>query len=377
MHILLSSVHMIAHALTRQIRIICSMSPPRTMPRGHYPGWQPFLLTMMALIMVNSYAVAADDNPTVIDDIQPGIEHNPFIIDDLQEEVDDNPDEIDAIPFELTQYRTLFVINDLLRLPSDVGVDREGKIYVLDGTANTVRVYDPQGKPLYTLGDNKILNQPLGLDVSAGGDVLIADSRNHRIVLFPAGTSSPRYYDLPALSGGKPADPTDVVFGHHSEIFFVVDNDNHRIIALNLRGEILWSSGTMGRNPEEFRFPFMLDIDHEGNIFIVEVINTRVQVLTPDGNHVRFVSDWGIEPGQLFRPKGIAISQSGEMYVSDSYLGVVQIFSHEGTLHGIVADEQGEIKKFTTPVGLEVSGDRLFVIEMFSNRLVVLEREGP
>ena len=65
------------------------------------------------------------------------------------------------------------------------------------------------------------------------------------------------------------------------------------------------------------------------------------------------------------------------MYVSDSWLGVVQIFAHEGELLGIVADEQGEVKKFTTPVGLEVSGDRLYVIEMFTNRLVVLEREGP
>ncbi len=341
MHTLLFSIRMIAHSLTQQRAIIYSSGAPTPKQRGHYPGWWPFLLTLVASLLISG-AVEADDDP-----------------------------------LNLVSYQTVFVINDLLRLPSDVDVDREGRIYILDGTANIVRAYDPLGKPLFTLGDQKTLNQPLGLDVSTGGDVLIADSGNHRVVLFPAGTTTPRFYDLPIPPGGKPADPTDVVFGHHSEMFFVVDNDNHRVIALNQKGDILWSRGTMGRNPEEFRFPFMLDIDHEGNVYIVEVINTRIQVLTPDGNHLRFVGDWGIEPGQFFRPKGVAISQGGELFVSDSYLGVVQIFSHEGNFLGAVGDEQGALRKFTTPVGLAISGNRLFVIEMYTNRLVVLERVGP
>lgn len=281
-------------------------------------------------------------------------------------------------PLNLVSYHSVFAISDQLSHPSDVGVDREGKIYILDGTAGIVRVYDPQGKPLFTLGDKKILNQPLGIDVSPAGDVLVADSGNHRIVLFSPGTAAPHFYDLPVLPGGKSPDPTDVAFGHRSEIFFVVDNDNHRVIALDRKGKTLWSQGTMGRNPEEFRFPFMLDVDNEDNIYIVEVINTRVQVLTPDGNHLRFIGDWGIEAGQFFRPKGITIGhQSGELLVSDSYLGVIQIFSHEGTLLGAVGDEEGKLRKFTTPMGLAVAGNRLYVIEMFSNRLVVLEREGP
>jgi len=304
-------------------------------------GWWPFVLIIPAILFITGAGLADED------------------------------------PLNLVSYQPVFTINDLLRLPSDVGVDQEGRIYILDGTANTVRVYDRQGKPLFTLGDKKILNQPLGIDVSPAGDVLIADSGNHRIVLFPTERAAPRFYDLPDLPGGKRADPTDVVFGHHSETFFAVDNENHRIIALDLKGKILWSRGTMGRNPEEFRFPFMMDVDHEGNIYIVEVINTRIQVLTPDGTYLRFIGNWGIEPGQFFRPKGIVISQNGELLVSDSYLGVVQIFSHEGNLLGAVGDEKGNLRKFTTPMGLAVSGNRLFVIEMYANRLVVLEREEP
>jgi DNA-binding beta-propeller fold protein YncE len=156
-----------------------------------------------------------------------------------------------------------------------------------------------------------------------------------------------------------------------------VDNDSHRLVTLDRNGKRLWSKGSMGRNREEFRFPFMLDLDKDGNIYVVEVINTRVQVLAPDGSHVRFIGDWGIEPGQFFRPKGIAVSEQNEVYVSDSYLGVIQVFSREGPFLGVVGDAAGNLLKFTTPVGITIEGNRLFVIEMWKNRLLVLEKVAP
>ncbi|MDW7773000.1 MAG: NHL repeat-containing protein [Desulfobulbaceae bacterium] len=279
----------------------------------------------------------------------------------------------DGLPASIA-YQQVLVINDLLRLPSDVAVDSQGRIYILDGTADTVRIYDQQGNSLFTLGNSSILNQPLGLDVSAAGDVVVADSRNHRLVLFPADRSPPRFIPVPSRPGDKLSDPTDVSFGIEEGIFHVVDNDNHRIVTLDLEGNILWSRGTMGRNPDEFRFPFMMDMDRAGNLFVVEVINTRVQVLSPEGSYVRFIGDWGIEPGQLFRPKGIALNDRDEVFVSDSYLGVIQVFSQDGRFLGIIGDYTGHLIKFTTPVGLALSGNRLLVVEMFKNCLVVLEK---
>ncbi|MBI5559275.1 MAG: NHL repeat-containing protein [Deltaproteobacteria bacterium] len=273
------------------------------------------------------------------------------------------------------KYRRVLEISSTMDLPSDVAVDDQGRIYILDGTAGLVRVFNSHGGPLFTLGGAGVLHQPLGIDVNRAGDVLVADSGNHRLALFPGGADNPRFFTLPPPAGGKPADPTDVHFAPDNNSFIVVDNDNHRILAVNEQGKLLWAQGCMGRNPGEFRFPFLLDIDREGNIFVVEVINTRVQVLLPDGTFKQFIGDWGIELGQFFRPKGIAVNEAGEVFVSDSYLGVVQIFDHTGEFLGVVADEYGTLKQFTTPVGMAVSGNHLFVVEMFTNRLLVLEKE--
>ena len=154
-----------------------------------------------------------------------------------------------------------------------------------------------------------------GIDVNSSGDVLVADSGNHRLALFTAGETVPRYIDLPTVPGDKPVDPTDAHFGLDRDNFVVVDNDNHKMVGVSRDGKLLWSCGSMGRNPEEFRFPFMMDMDRAGNIYVVEVINTRVQVLTPGGTFKRFIGEWGIEPGQFFRPKGIAVNEKGEVFV--------------------------------------------------------------
>ncbi|MFT5700106.1 MAG: DNA-binding beta-propeller fold protein YncE [Desulforhopalus sp.] len=273
------------------------------------------------------------------------------------------------------RYRKVLEISESMRLPTDVALDAEGRMYVLDGTANMVRVFDGLGTPLFTLGGEGTLDQPLGIDVSDAGEVLVADSGNHRVAIFPPEERVPGYIDLPPLTEGKEADPTDLHYSPDYKTIITVDNDNHRMMAVDREGELIWSHGGMGRNPGEFRFPFMVDMDHDGNIYVVEVINTRVQVLNPDGTFKQFIGEWGIEPGQFFRPKGIAVSDQGEVFVSDSYLGVVQIFDQIGNFLGVVADEDGKLFKFTTPMGMAASEDRLLVVEMYTNRLLVMERQ--
>ncbi|BCO08305.1 hypothetical protein GF1_06810 [Desulfolithobacter dissulfuricans] len=276
-------------------------------------------------------------------------------------------------PFPASRYRELFRLRDGFHLPSDVGVDRKGRIFVLDGTADRIRVYGRDGSHLLDLGTPNLLNQPLGLDVSASGDVVVADSGNHRLILFSATNKPPRIFPLPPAENGEAADCSDVAFAPDGS-FVVVDNDNHRVLRLDRMGIPIWSRGVMGRNPGEFRYPFMLATDRDGRSYVVEVINTRIQVLNPDGSFGHFIGGWGIEPGQFFRPKGIAISPGGEVYVSDSYLGVIQIFDRGGSLRGIVTDPSGNIIRFTTPVGLTVSRNNLYVVEMYTGQVVVLEK---
>ncbi len=64
---------------------------------------------------------------------------------------------------------------------------------------------------------------------------------------------------------------------------------------------------------------------------------------------------------------------SGNVFISDSYMGVIQVFNIEGEFKAVVCDFTDEkTKKFITPVGLCLDNNkRLYVVEMLANRVGV------
>lgn len=278
-------------------------------------------------------------------------------------------------PLPVLRFKVLGDISDGLEMPSDVAVGDDGTIYVLDGTNNIVRVYDRDRKKIKILGGDGVLSQPVGIDATSRGEVLVADSLNARIAIFSSDSPTPAYMALPATSDGFRSNPTDVATDPSEEIFYVVDNDNHRVLAIDRAGQLLWTTGKMGRLEGQFRFPFFIAVAKDGDLHILEVVNTRVQVLNPKGEHDLYLGGWGILPGEFFRPKGIAIDEEGKVFVSDSYVGVIQALDQEGNFMGAVGDENGELRRFNNPVGITTWKNYLYVVEMIGNRVLMLQSQ--
>jgi DNA-binding beta-propeller fold protein YncE len=271
----------------------------------------------------------------------------------------------------------LFDLPGNFRSPSDIALSPTGAVYVVDGLNHCIKSFDASGKFRAAFGQKGSadgqFNYPLGLTVGASGKVYVADSGNHRIQIFdPAGQFLAKI-DLPSRNG-KPADPTDLVADEPAHACFIVDNDNHRILHYDLQTlKLKQILGTPGTKRREFHYPFAIAQTRERDLCVVDVLNTRVQVLNPEGLFVTFIGDWGVDKGQFYRPKGIALDNQDHVYVSDSYLGVVQIFDTTGRFLELVTDpDTGKVKKFTTPMGLSVDSQRrLYVVEMTLNRVGV------
>ena len=93
--------------------------------------------------------------------------------------------------------------------------------------------------------------------------------------------------------------------------------------------------------------------DKDKYLYIVDVINTRVQELNPSGLFVAFIGGWGVEKGEFFRPKGVALDRDDRIYTSDSYMGVIQVFEPNGEFYSAVGDSGSDsVKKFKTPTGI-------------------------
>jgi len=276
----------------------------------------------------------------------------------------------------------LFDLTVNLNAASDVSVSKDGRIYVVDGVNQKIRIFNRYGHYLSSFGrkgsGNGEFSFPLGIDIDKSGKVYVADSGNHRLQIFsPEGTFIAKI-NLPS-NHKHPADPSDVAVDDSRNRCYAVDNDNHYVLAFDLSSRKLINTyGSPGTGKLAFRFPFFITLDKDKYLYIVDVINTRVQVLNPDGLFVTFIGGWGVEKGEFFRPKGVAIDPSNRVYVSDSYMGVIQIFDANGEFFAVIGDPtKSSPKKFKTPTGLFIDNDyRLYIVEMFANRVSVYHIEA-
>ncbi len=281
----------------------------------------------------------------------------------------------------LTRVKLLFQIDKGLTTPSDVAVAPKGNIYIVDGVNHAVRVYSSQGKPLFSFGSQGKgkgqFRYPLGIDIGKSGKVYIADTGNRRVQIFTADGDYRAQIVMPS-DGAKPADPTDVAVDEARNRCYVVDNDNHRIVVMDLSGQPASRVyGSPGDGKGKFRYPFQIDLDAEGRLHVVDVINTRVQVMNAEGLFVAYIGGWGVDPGEFFRPKGIAVTPRNRVLVSDSYTGVIQVFDANGHFFSAIGSSDPiAVKRFKTPTGLFVDRrNRLYVVEMLANKLSVFQME--
>ena len=271
----------------------------------------------------------------------------------------------------------LFDVAHQFTAPSDVSVSTTDRIYVVDGVNNQIKIFDYGGAFISSFGrpgsGSGEFDQPLGIDVDASDRVYVADAGNHRVQIFgPAGDFLAQIR-VPA-TGRHAADPTDVVVDETRNRCYVVDNDNHRILVYQLSGfKLIDVYGKPGTDKLEFKYPFLIALDNDQRLYVVDVTNTRVQVLKPEGTYAGTIGDWGVEKGEFFRPKGVAVDPAGRVFVTDSYMGVIQVFNPNGDFYAVVGERSSRsVKRFRTPVGLFIDRNRrLYVVEMLANRVGV------
>ena len=287
-----------------------------------------------------------------------------------------------ASAIRLIPARTILDISGQLNKPSDVSVSKNGLIYVVDGVNHKIKIFSRKGTLLSSFGGKGSgkgqFSSPLGIDIDDSGKVYIADSGNHRMQILSDTGSFITEIKLPPRNGHG-ADPTDVAVDNVNNRCYISDNDNHRILAYDLSTlTLIKTFGRHGAGRDRFRYPFLMALGKEQNLYVVDVINTRVQVLRSQGSFVAEIGGWGVEKGEFFRPKGVAVDKYNRVYVSDSYTGVIQVFESSGEFYGALGNPAtGKVQKFRTPMGLFLDqNNRLYVVETLANKVGVYQLEG-
>jgi DNA-binding beta-propeller fold protein YncE len=112
-------------------------------------------------------------------------------------------------------------------------------------------------------------------------------------------------------------------------------------------------------------------------LYVVDTLNFRVQIFTPNGKFIKTFGEIGNLPGNFYRPKGIGLDSEGHIYVSDASFSNVQIFDQDGRLLLSFGAFGSGLADLRLPAGLYINEhDQIYVVDQFNNRIQVYQFLG-
>ena len=206
--------------------------------------------------------------------------------------------------------------------PRGIAVAPNGHTFIADHTSHQIYVFDEQRKYVRSFGQqgsgNGQLNYPTGIAVDADGLVYVCNNGNHRIEMFRIDGTFVKQFGVGLLSY-----PWGVTVNNKQ--VYVADNGNKRIAIFTLEGQLIRTIGSRGSGPGQFNGPSAVAISPDGEMYVTDRYNHRIQVFSPDGVFQRELGE-----GQLKRPRDILIDTDSHVLVADTGNNRVVIFNTTG-----------------------------------------------
>jgi sugar lactone lactonase YvrE len=247
--------------------------------------------------------------------------------------------------------------NATFNFPTDLDIDTIGNIFIADRGNNCIRKIDPMGiVSIYSgsgeygysngVGNSVSFRGPNGIDIDREGNIFVADAGNHCIrkitpsgfVTTLAGSGSSGFNNGIGTSATFEF-PNDVVVDNQGNVF-VADAGNHCIRKITSEGLVTTYSGNgsgafqdgIGPNAY-FNYPRSLAIDNTGNLFVADSYNNKIRkislngaVTTVAGNHYNYSDGLGSAANFRF-PSGIVLNSIGQLFVADSHNDLIRLLS--------------------------------------------------
>lgn len=158
---------------------------------------------------------------------------------------------------------------------------------------------------------------------------------------------------------------------------YVADSGNRRIQKFDSDLHFLGVLGAAGDTESRLNEPWAVAVDGQGNIYVADTWNHRIQKYDAD---FQFQKTWGRpfvdlgqrepEPLELFGPRSIAVDAEGNLWVTDTGNKRVLKFSPEGEPLGQYGGAGSGPGQFDEPVGIAVAPNgEIYVADAWNSRI--------
>ncbi len=259
--------------------------------------------------------------------------------------------------------------------PSALALDSAGNLFIADSGTERIRQVRKDGTMTTLAGNGTAaqgaanggpasstpLNTPMGVAMDATGNVLVADTYNHRVLLITpshairtvagtgtGGASPEGTAPLAAQLRGPRA-----VCADHGGNVYIVDTSNHRVLRLPPAGTLQTAAGNGSRGSAgdegaarlaQLNTPSSCATDSAGNLFIADTANHAIRKVNPAGV-ISTVAGIGVAgasgdegaatAARLDSPRGVVADDLGDIFIADTGNHRIRLVTPDGIIHNI------------------------------------------
>ena len=218
-----------------------------------------------------------------------------------------------------------------------VAADSQGSIYAADQAVGAIFIFPGGSEPdkLELIKNGEAARMPMinGLAIDDTDRLFVTDAKLHHVLVFSAKHEPEASFGTEVL-----VSPAGIAIDNTNRFVYVVDTQQDQVLVFDADNyKLLRRMGTGGKKhmltgPGNFALPTHVAVDREGNVYITDTLNDRVEIFDADGTFISEFGKPGDGPGHFARPKGITLDRDGHIWVVDEVQSRVQVFDKEGRL---------------------------------------------
>jgi sugar lactone lactonase YvrE len=174
--------------------------------------------------------------------------------------------------------------------------------------------------------------------------------------------------------------PDGVAVGTDGQVY-VADTYNHRVQVFTATGKFLGTWGSQGGGTGQFNYPRGLAVGADGAVYVADTFNHRIQKFDGNGGHLLTWGSFGTGNDQFKFPDGVAVHDDGvgnvTVYVADTDNFRIQRFTGSGVPQGSWGGEGTNPGQFMYPFDVAVDADGfVYVADSLNHRVQKFQGNG-